>query len=83
MCWRLSFKTDRVPKEGSVSKITTWPCPHCNGVGIWFEYLTDAAYVDYYRCFSCANVWTVSRDTSKPTNYVIAKMAIDEQTPVF
>ena len=40
----------------------TCPCPHCGGVGLWMPAIYDAAYVDYYQCFSCANVWTVPKD---------------------
>jgi len=49
-----------------MSTVETCPCPHCDGVGLWVPAIYDAAYVDYYRCFSCANVWTVPKDRPGP-----------------
>jgi hypothetical protein len=38
------------------------PCPACHqSEGRWLEWVSEQAYVDYFRCF-CGHVWTVSKD---------------------
>ena len=44
----------------------TRPCPQCDSVGLWIPAVYDGAYVDYYRCYKCANVWTVPKDSKHP-----------------
>ncbi len=44
----------------------TCQCPHCHSVGLWIPAVYDGAYVDYYRCYTCANVWTVPKDWNHP-----------------
>lgn len=39
-------------------------CPHCNAVGLLVPLAED---VDYYRCHSCAQVWTVPKDKPEPS----------------
>ena len=38
----------------------TCPCPHCNAVGLLVPIAADD--VDYYRCYTCANVWMMPKD---------------------
>lgn len=38
-------------------------CPHCQGLGVW---VPVAAPVDFYRCYTCSNVWTVPKDINYP-----------------
>jgi hypothetical protein len=40
------------------------PCPHCQGLSIWLENLSQESYVDYYRCSKCSLVWNVPKGTS-------------------
>jgi len=42
-----------------VSTTKTCPCPHCNAVGLLVPIAAD---VDYFRCYTCANVWTMPKD---------------------
>jgi hypothetical protein len=48
----------------------TSACPHCGGVGVWRSVASEAAYVDYYRRFTCANVWTMPKDNPEPSDSV-------------
>ena len=51
----------------------TCPCPHCQGLSVWLEDLSLDAYVDYYRCFTCAYVWNVPKDKCEPITEVTVK----------
>ena len=42
-------------------------CPQCNAVGLLVPVAED---VNYYRCHSCAQVWTVPKDKPEPINDV-------------
>ena len=46
---------------------TTCLCPCCQSVGIW---VIVEAEVDYYRCATCAKVWTLPRDKQKSATEV-------------
>ncbi len=48
-------------------------CPHCNAVGLLVPLAED---VDYYRCHSCAQVWTVPKDKAEPS----ATVMVDVET---
>jgi hypothetical protein len=38
-------------------------CPSCGGIFVrWLGELSKGAYVNYYRCESCAHVWDVPKD---------------------
>ena len=33
-------------------------CPHCGKTGRFLEEITKVAFVEYYRCDACHQVWT-------------------------
>jgi hypothetical protein len=45
----------------------TAPCPHCQGLALWLENVSQEAYVDYYRCSKCALVWNVRKEPAGPS----------------
>ena len=52
----------------------TCPCPECQNPGLWLSDLSRNAYVDYYRCFTCAHVWTVPKEQCEPVHDVTLKI---------
>jgi uncharacterized Zn finger protein len=59
-----------------VSVLKSCPCPQCKSLGVWHQSLSEDAYVDYYRCFSCAFVWSVPKDTAEP----VSTVSVSERT---
>jgi uncharacterized Zn finger protein len=37
------------------------PCSHCGHPGRRLEYVSDHAWVDYYRCETCGQVWSCEK----------------------
>lgn len=37
-------------------------CPECGLEGLWLEFISRDALVDYYRCEHCGCVWNVRKD---------------------
>ena len=37
-------------------------CSHCGQPGRRLETVSTTAWIDYYRCGTCAQVWSVGRD---------------------
>ena len=37
-------------------------CPHCSKIGRLLEEITKVAWVEYYRCDTCFQVWTHRKD---------------------
>jgi hypothetical protein len=50
-------------------------CPRCQKLSVWLATLSRDAEVDYYRCFTCAAVWTVPKGKYEPITEVTVKTA--------
>ena len=47
-------------------------CSHCGQPGRRLETVSTTAWVDYYRCGTCAQVWSVGRDAKTPAVKVVS-----------
>jgi len=54
-----------------MAEISKRPCPTCAKTGRFLVDSSANAYVDYYRCDFCGNVWVLDRgDQIKPPRLV-------------
>ena len=47
-------------------------CSHCGQPGRRLESVSTTAWIDYYRCGTCAQVWSVGRDAKTPAVKVVS-----------
>jgi hypothetical protein len=47
-------------------------CSHCDWPGRRLEYVSDHAWVDYYRCDRCHQVWSSEKHPQNVTIRVVA-----------
>ena len=54
----------------------TSSCPHCDGLSVWLESLSQATNVDYYRCSQCSMVWNVPKGQTGPMTVNVKGQAV-------